>query len=321
MKRSRWLRFALSKLTSLAAVTAVLVVGTFLILQLVPGDPARLVAGPDADGAQVAVVRHQLGLDRPLLSQLGTYVGKLLHGDLGTSYAYQGQKVSALIGQRLPYTAELALLGLTLTLAVGIPLGMTVAVACRGGRRRILDTAFTTVTSLGGAVPEYVMATFLVVVFVLKLGMFPAGGAATLSALVLPVLAISIGPICTIGRIVRRETSVVLGQDYMRTARGKRLGTVRLYARHALPNLLTSTLTVGGLILVSLLGGAVLIESVFNFPGLGTSIVRGILSRDYPMVQGLVLMMGLLATLINTLIDVALALLDPRRLSESEARA
>jgi peptide/nickel transport system permease protein len=320
MQRSRWLRFALRRLTALAAVLATLVVGTFFILQLIPGDPARIVAGPEADGAQIAVVRHQLGLDQPLWHQFTTYIGHLLQGNLGTSYAYQGQPVTSLISQRLPFTAELALLGLLLTLLVAVPLGMTVAVACRGGRRRMLDVAFSSVTSLGGAVPVYVMATFLVVVFALKLKMFPPGGAATPSALVLPVLAVSIAPICALSRIVRRETAVVLGQDYMRTARGKRLATVRLYTRHALPNLMTSTLTVGGIILVSLLGGTVLIESVFDFPGLGTSIVAGILRRDYPMVQGLVLTMGMLAALINMLIDLALALLDPRRLSEGQAR-
>ncbi|WP_329115456.1 ABC transporter permease [Streptomyces sp. NBC_01465] len=312
--RSPWTGFLVRRLVGLAGVLVTLVVGTFLMIQLVPGDPARQVAGSGATAEQIEQVRHGLGLDRTLWEQFTSYVGGLLHGDLGTSFA-AGRPVSQLIGDRLPFTAQLALIAMVVVLLVSVPLGMAVAVACRGGRRRWLDSCFTAVTAVAGAVPEYVLATVLVLVFAVTWGVLPAAGAASLSAMVLPVLAVSVGPVCTLARIVRRETATVLTQDYLRTARGHRLRAVRLYSRHALPNLLTSTLTLGGLILSGLLGGTVIVEIVFAWPGLGTGVVNAITARDYPVVQGIVLLLGLLATVLNLLVDIVLGLLDPRTLT------
>ncbi|GAB3683477.1 ABC transporter permease [Actinocorallia lasiicapitis] len=310
---SPWPRFLLGRLAGLLGVLAVLVVVTFAMVQLIPGDPAQVIAGANATPEQIEAVRVRQGLDRPLLTQFSGYVGGLLHGDLGTSFA-GGQPVTRVIADRLPFTAQVALLAMVLVLLVSVPLGMAVAVACRGGRRRALDTSFTSVTALLGAVPEYVLATFMILVFVVWFGLLPAAGAATLSSMIMPILAVSLGPICTMARIVRRETATVLEQDYLRTARGRRLGAVRLYARHALPNLMTSTLTLGGLILTSLLGGAVIIEVVFAWPGLGQGVLDAITKRDYPVIQGVVLVLGLLATVLNILVDVALGVLDPRTL-------
>ncbi|MEV0096250.1 ABC transporter permease [Streptomyces sp. NPDC050738] len=312
--RSPWAGFLVRRLVGLAGVLLTLVVGTFLMIQLVPGDPARQVAGSGATAGQIEQVRHELGLDRTLWDQFVSYVGGLFHGDLGNSFT-GGRPVAQLIGDRLPFTAQLALIAMVVVLLVSVPLGMAVAVACRGGRRRWLDSGFTAVTAVAGAVPEYVLATVLVLVFAVTWGVLPAAGAASLSALVLPVLAVSVGPVCTLARIVRRETAAVLTQDFMRTARGHRLRSLRLYARHALPNLLTSTLTLGGLILSGLLGGTVIVEIVFAWPGLGTGVVNAITARDYPVVQGVVLLLGLLATLLNLLVDVVLGLLDPRTLT------
>ncbi|MFB4313888.1 ABC transporter permease [Actinomadura sp. 21ATH] len=223
--------------------------------------------------------------------------------------------MTGIITSRLPFTAELAFLAIAVVLLVAVPLGMAVAIASRGGRRRRLGTGFTFTTSLAGAVPEYILGTLLVLVFAIMLGALPAAGAETPSALILPVLAVAVAPICTLARIVRRETAAVLDQDYMRTARGKRLPALTLYTRHALPNLLTSTLTLGGLILAHMLGGTIIVESVFAWPGLGTRVVEAILNRDYPVIQGVVLTLGVIATLLNLLIDVLLGVLDPRTLT------
>nr|WP_240929399.1 ABC transporter permease [Streptomyces coryli] len=304
----------LRRAIGLVGVLVTLVVVTFLMIQLIPGDPARRVAGSDATPARIAEVRSELGLDQPLFVQFGDYVSGLLRGDLGTSFA-TSRPVADLLGDRLPFTAELALLAIVVVLLVAVPLGMAIAVACRAGRRRSLDTAFTSATALAGAVPEYVLGTLLILVFALGLGVLPSSGAATLSALLLPVIAVSVGPICTLARIVRRETASVLTQDFMRTARGRRLPALRLYARHALPNLLTSTLTLGGLILTGLLGGTVVVEYVFQWPGLGSAAVGAIVARDYPVMQGIVLLLGLLAAVLNLLVDVVLGLLDPRTLN------
>ncbi|MDI2132101.1 ABC transporter permease [Yinghuangia seranimata] len=313
-----WLGFAARRLGGVLLVLTALVVITFAIVQLMPGDPARVAAGANATPDQITRMRHDLGLDRSVPAQFVDYVGNLLHGDLGRSFHTQ-ENVADIVADRLPYTAELALLGIVVILVVAIPLGMLVAVLCQNGRRRRLDGAFTFVTGFVGSTPEYVLGTLLVYVVGIKLGWLPVAGAATVDALVLPVVAISLGPVCTIARIVRRETAVVLGQDYFRTARGRRLPARRLYLRHALPNLLTSTLTLAGLLLAGLLGGTVIAESVFAWPGLGTRVVEAITQRDLPVVQGVVLVLGSLACLINLLIDVVLGLLDPRTLSGKAA--
>ncbi|GAA2154924.1 ABC transporter permease [Actinomadura napierensis] len=312
--RNPWIGFLARRLAGLAGVLVTLVVVTFLMVQLIPGDPARALAGTDATGAQVARFRHELGLDRSLPAQFGSYVSGLLHGDLGTSFQTR-EPVANVIGGRLPFTAELAFLAILLVLAVAVPLGMGVAVATRGGRRRRLDAAFTFLTGLVGATPEYVLGTLLVLVFAISLRMLPAAGAAGLSALVLPVVAVALPSTCVLARIVRREAAVVLNQDYMRTARGRRLPPLALYARHALPNLLTGTLTMGGLMLTAMLGGTIIVESVFAWPGLGGRVVQAIINRDYPVIQGTVLVLGILAALLNLLIDVLLGLLDPRTLT------
>ncbi|GCD99170.1 peptide ABC transporter permease [Embleya hyalina] len=311
---SPWFGFALRRLFGVVLVLAVLVGLTFCMVQSMPGDPARVAAGNNATPEQITRMRHDLGLDHSVAAQFGHYVGGLLRGDLGTSYTTE-EKVSDIIADRLPYTSELALLGILVVLLVGVPLGMAVAVACRDGRRRHLDGGFTLATGIIGSTPEYILGTLLVLVVGIELGWLPVAGAATADALVLPVIAVALGPVCTIARIVRRETAVVLARDYMRAARGRRLPAHRLYLRHALPNLLTGTLTVAGLLLTGLLGGAVVIESVFAWPGVGTRVVEAVTLRDLPVVQGVVLVLGILACLLNLLIDVVLGLLDPRTLT------
>ncbi|GHC79955.1 peptide ABC transporter permease [Nocardiopsis terrae] len=309
-----WARFLLRRLLGLGAVLVVLVTATFLILQLVPGDPARAAISVDASPEEVAAMRHSLGLDRPLAEQFASYVGGLLTGDLGTSFQ-TGEAVSRIIATRLPFTAQLAVFSVLVALLIAVPAGVVVAVACRGGRRRPLDTAFTTTASVVGCTPEYIAGTLLVLLFAVTLGWLPAAGAATPASLLLPVAAIALSPAAALARIVRRETAVVLEEDYLRTARAKRLGGWALYARHTLPNLLTSTLTMGGLLLAGLMGGTVIVESVFAWPGLGSRVVQAILVRDFPVIQGIVLVIGLMAAVINLLVDVCLGVLDPRTLT------
>ncbi|MET9422571.1 ABC transporter permease [Streptomyces sp. NPDC006540] len=305
-----WGTFLVRRLAGLTAVTVTLVAGTFLMVQLIPGDPARVVAGADATPADVERARHELGLDQPLLTRFGAYTGGLLRGDMGTSFQTK-EPVAEIIGGRLPFTAEIALLSVLVVLALAVPIGL--AAAARGNRRT--DGSFTFVTGMVGATPEYIIGTLLVLGFAIKLGWLPAAGAETVSSMVLPVAALVLPATCVMARIVRSEAIHVLTQDYMRTARGRRLPPLRLYARHALPNLLTATLTLGGLILAGLLGGTVVVESVFAWPGIGQRVVEALLVRDYPVIQGCVLILGLLAALLNLLVDVVLALLDPRTLA------
>ncbi|WP_415950132.1 ABC transporter permease [Streptomyces sp. KLOTTS4A1] len=310
-----WASFLLRRLVGVIAVAATLVAVTFLMVQLIPGDPARVVAGADANSADIARARHELGLDTSLLDQFGTYVSGLLHGDLGASFQTK-EPVAEIIATRLPFTAEIAFCAVLSVLLLAVPIGLTVA--ARAGRRT--DSAFTFVTGLVGSTPEYIIGTLLVLGFAIGLGWFPAAGAETLSSLVLPIAALVLPGACVMSRIVRREAAAVLSQDYMRTARGRRLPPLRLYTRHALPNLLTGTLTIGGMSLASLLGGTVIVESVFAWPGMGQRVVEAILARDYPVIQGCVLVLGLLAAVLNLLVDIVLALLDPRTLAGKGGR-
>ncbi|APY85914.1 ABC transporter permease [Streptomyces alfalfae] len=305
-----WGTLLVRRLAGLIAVAITLVAGTFLMVQLIPGDPARVVAGAEATPVDVERARHDLGLDQPLLTRFGTYTGGLLRGHMGTSFQTQ-EPVAEIIGDRLPFTTEIALLSVLVVLVLAVPIGL--AVAARGSRRT--DGSFTFVTGTVGATPEYIIGTLLVLGFAIELGWLPAAGAETVSSMVLPVAALVLPATCVMARIVRREAEHVLAQDYMRTARGRRLPPLRLYARHALPNLLTATLTLGGLILAGLLGGTVVVESVFAWPGIGQRVVEALLVRDYPVIQGCVLILGLLAALLNLLVDVVLALLDPRTLA------
>lgn len=308
-----WLSFALRRLGGVLLSFVILVVVTFLIVPLIPGDPAAIVAGEGASQADVAAVRAELGLDQPLLVAFGHYVAGIFRGDLGTSYI-SGVPVTDVVFSRLPFTAEIALMAIVLTLVVAIPLGMTVGILTRSGRNRWLDTAFGVATGFFFSVPQYVMGTLLVTVFAVMLGWVPAAGATTYSSLILPTLALMIGPICSISRVVRRETAVVLDQDYIRTAQGWRLPIWRTHIRYALPNLVTTTLTLSGLILSGMLGGAIVMETIFAWPGLGTGIVTAVISRDYPVIQGTILVLGMLATFIIIAVDVVLGIIDPRTL-------
>jgi peptide/nickel transport system permease protein len=301
----------LRKSAGIACVLAGLVVASFLLVRLIPGDPARSVVGTQATAAQVAVVRNQLGLNGSLPQQFGDYVARLSRGDLGSSFE-SGASVRTIIEDSLPYTLELALLATVVALVAGIALGMTIAVLCRSGRPW-LDGAFQALTSIGASFPEYVAGTLLVLVFAIALGIFPPGGADSLDAIVLPVIAVSLAPTCTLARIVRRETATVLELDYMRAARSKRLPPLRLYARHALPNLMTATLSYAGVLLAGLLSGTIIAENVFAWPGLGSRVVHAVAARDYPVIQGAVIVLGLVAVVATVLVDGLLGALDPRR--------
>lgn len=316
--RSPWLGFALRRVTGLAGTLVALVVLSFAIVQLIPGDPAVAIAGPDATLEQIQAIRTSLGLDRPVPAQFLDYLTGLLHGDLGTSFQYR-QPVWDLIGNRLPFTATLAAYGIVVVLLVAVPAGMLVGIATSGGRRRWLDTAFGTLTGFLDSVPGYVLATVLVILFASGVGLVPlfppaysvrAGG----TAFVLPVVALVVGPTCTVSRVVRRETAVVLRNDYLRTARGWRLPALTVHARYTLPNILTTTLTLSGLLLTGMVGGALVIESVFALPGLGTGIIKAILDRDFPVIQGMVLVIGSIAALVNLAVDIMLAVIDSRNL-------
>ncbi|TKK78988.1 ABC transporter permease [Herbidospora galbida] len=310
-KAGRWPRFALRRAGRLLASLWVLVTAAFLMIHLVPGDPVRAALGPTAPADLVLAHKEELGLLDPLWEQYVTFLGHLLQGDLGVSIATR-LPVGEVIAQQLPATAGLALLAFVLAVAVAVPVGVVMAVLTRRGRGRRTELAFTGTNVVVSAIPDFLLGVGLVYLLAVQTQVFPVAGRAGADSYVLPVLALAIGPAAVLSRIVRVEMLAVMEADYVRTARAKRLTPVRVHVVHALPNAVTATLTIGGLALSSLVAGTVLVENVFAWPGLGSSIVSSIVAKDYPLVQGTVLVYGVGVLLINTLVDVALALLDPR---------
>lgn len=309
--RGRWGRFALRRARRLLVSLWILVTASFLMIQLVPGDPVRAALGTSAPAELVAARREQLGLDDPLLHQYLAYLRDLVAGDLGESILTQ-LSVADTIGQRLLATLSLALPAFVITFAIAVPVGVAMAVATRRGRRRRTELTFVGTSIVLGSIPEFVVCVALVAVFAVHLGLLPAAGRGDLDSYVLPVLALAIGPAAVLARIVRVEMLAVLDADYIRTARSQRLSALRINLRHALPNAVTATLTLSGLMLATMVAGTVLVENVFAWPGLGGTIVSSIQSRDYPLVQGAVLVYGAIALTVNTLVDVGIAALDPR---------
>jgi len=303
--------FLLRRLGRLAVSLAVLVTLAFGMIHLIPGDPVRTALGPKAAPELIAARRHSLWLDQPVWRQYLHYLHGLVTGDLGTSIT-SNLPVSDIISARLPSTAELAGISFLVIMFGAVPIGMLAAVVTRGGRRRGTELGFTSVTGLLATVPEFLLGVGLVVAFGVTLRWFPVAGKAGPESYVLPVAALSLGSIAALARIVRSETLNVLGEEYMRTARSKELPARLLYLRHALPNMLTATLTLGGLLLAGLIGGTVLVENVFAWPGLGTIVVNSVSQQDYPVAQAIVLMLGLTVLVINTVVDLILGMLDPR---------
>jgi peptide/nickel transport system permease protein len=255
--------------------------------------------------------RHDLWLDRPIWRQFVHYLHGLVTGDLGTSIT-ANLPVSSIISDRLPNTVQLAGMAFVVIMATAVPIGMIAAVVARDGRRRGVDLGFTSATGFLATVPEFLLGVGLVVLFGVTLRWFPVGGKGGPGSYVLPIAALSLGSSAALARIVRAETLAALGEDYVRTARSKQLPARLVYLRHVLPNILTGTLTLGGLLLAGLVGGTVLVENVFAWPGIGTIVVSSVGTQDYPVAQAIVLMLGATVLVINAAVDLILGVLDPR---------
>ena len=280
----------------------------FSMLFLVPGDPVKMmlaefVTMPD----QIARMRAELHLDEPIVMQYGRFVGGALRGDLGTSIRSR-RPVTTEIGENVGSTMLLAAAAMAVAVAIGVPLGLIAALS----RNSWLDVGSMAIALLGVSMPSFWLGLLLIFVFSLHLAWFPATGGGDLAHLVLP--AVTLGTIASaiIARLTRSSMLEVLGQDYVRTARAKGLAWWSVVVRHALKNALIPVITIFGLQFGNLLAGAVIVETVFSRPGLGRLIVGGILAKDFPLVQGTVLFIATAYVLINVLVDVAYAVVDPR---------
>jgi ABC-type dipeptide/oligopeptide/nickel transport system permease component len=280
----------------------------FSMLFLVPGDPVKMMLAEFVTSpAQIAQMRAQLHLDEPILRQYGRFVGNAVRGDLGTSIRSR-RPVATEIGENAGSTAQLALASMAVAVGLGIPLGLVAAL----GRNSWLDVASMAVALLGVAMPSFWLGLLLIFGFSLHLGWFPATGGGSLLHLVLPSVTLGTIAAAIIARLTRSSMLEVLGQDYVRTARAKGLAGWAVVVRHALKNALIPVMTIFGLQFGNLLAGAVIVETVFSRPGLGRLIVGGILAKDFPLVQGSVLFVATAYVLINALVDLAYAFVDPR---------
>ena len=303
--------FLLRRLGRLVISLAVVIVASFLLMYLVPGDPVRAALGQSATPQLVEATRAQLGLDRPMWEQFFRFIGGLFTGDLGTSVRLQ-RPVGDVIAQRFPTTLLLAVLAFVIAVIGALPAGIGAAVLARSGRRRGLTMTVSAVLGILIAVPSFLVAVGMISLFAVRLGWLPAAGWGSPEDAVLPVIALALGPMAYLVRIVQVEMLAVLDTTYMTTARAKRLPRRLIHLRHALPNIVTASLTVGGLILAGLTAATVLIETVFSIPGLGTIMVSSVGAKDYPMVQGVVIVYALIVLGVNLVVDVILATIDPR---------
>lgn len=312
--KNPWVQFAIRRTISLVAIICFLVVMVFGLVRLVPGDPAVAYLGDNATSENVAQVRTDLGLDGSLPEQFVNYVSGIARGDLGTSFT-MAVEVSDVIKQRIGVSAELAGLALLVVLVVAIPLGVLAGAATQGGRNASFEGAFVAVCSVLSAIPEFFVAILAVFIFAIQWGVLPASGTDGMASLVLPVVAVSLGPIALLARVVRVETVNVLSQDYIRMARSQRLHTRTIYVRHVLPNSVTAAVTIAGLLFASIMGSAVVVETVFNRPGLGTALVTAVHANDYPLSMGIILVLCIAVVVMNVIVDVAIALIDRRALT------
>jgi peptide/nickel transport system permease protein len=321
------LAYAVRRVFLLLPTLLGMAVVTFFLLLLIPGDPARVLLGPDASADAVAQMRITLGLNLAWYVRLGTYLLGLLHGDMGRSI-FESETVARLIGERLGATLELAIAAMLVALAMGVGLGVVAAVR-RGGA---VDVLAMLVAQLGVSMPVYWLGIMLVLAFAVQLNWLPAIGRGppltdaaaalltgkitplgqALAHIALPAFALGIGAAAIISRVVRASLLETLGADFIRTGYAKGLRAVRVVLVHALRNAMLPIISVIGLRFGALLGGAVLTETVFNWPGLGQLVVSAILQRDIPLVQGVVLVFALLYALTNLIVDLLYVAIDPR---------
>lgn len=288
---------------------------SFFIMQIVPGDPASIIAGLGATPQEIERVRHELGLDQPVLVQLAAWYGGLVRGDLGDSVLL-GRSVTRAILERLPVTLSLSGYALVLTLLVGIASGVFASLR----PNTWIDQGLMAIALVGVSLPSFWLGLMLIVLFAVKLDWLPSGGYVPLSSSVggwlrsatLPAVSLALLQIGLLARITRSTMLEVLGQDYIRTARTKGLPALTVVGKHAFKNVMIPVVTIIGITLSLLLSGSVVIETVYSLPGVGRLLASAVLRRDYPVIQGGLLVLAAGLMLLNLLVDVLYAYLDPR---------
>ncbi|HEY5902263.1 MAG TPA: ABC transporter permease [Anaerolineales bacterium] len=301
-----WVYILRRVLQSLPVLLGVSVI-TFLLIYYLPADPARMYAGPSATVETVERTRHQLGLDQPIWTQYATYMGRALQGDLGFSYRKQ-IAVTQLILNRVPYTLALTFAGILVELLIGLPVGILSAVA----RGKLADRIGTIISLLGISAPPFWLGLLLLYAFGFLVPVFPLGGADSPKSIILPAITAGLGGAAWYARMMRSSMLDILSADYIRTARAKGASQALSILRHALPNALNPIITMAGMDIPWFIGGVVVVERVFNWPGVGRMAVEAIETVDVPLIIGTVIFTALMVVFSSILIDIIQAIVDPR---------
>lgn len=307
--------FVLRRVIATIPVMAAVAVIVFLMLRLAPGDPVANLVGDSATAEDVARIRAQIGLNDSIFVQFTRWIGRILQGDFGESY-FMKQSVLTLIGQRIAPTLSLSILTIVLTVSIAVPLG-AVAAWRHGGW---LDRSLMGFSVMGFSIPSFVIGYCMIWLFSMQWRLFPVQGyvpfgtdpVGWFSHLVLPTVTLSIIYVALIARVTRAAVSEALTEDYIRTARSKGVSEIRVLVRHALANSAVQIVTIVGVGVAILIGGVVVTETVFAIPGLGQLTVDAVLSRDFPLIQGITLLFSIVYVLINLLVDISYLIFDPR---------
>jgi peptide/nickel transport system permease protein len=308
------LKVVAKRLGFVGPVLIIVLIAIFLLQAALPGDPATVIAGPEASPSQIAVVRQTLGLDKPIYTQFADFIGNAVQGKFGTSYA-SGRPVWTVIMDALPVTGSLALVAIVLTLLIGVPLGILAALK----KGSLVDRAVSAVCAVAIAVPPFVFGFVLVILLALKSPVFPATGYSKFSTglpwiehLVLPGLAFALPLSAEVARQVRGSFADTLELDFIRTARASGLLPRAVVGKHAAKTAAIPVITVFGLQAGRLLGGAIVVEQVFGIPGIGSLAYQSVLGRDLPLIRGIVIITALIVIIVNLLVDLTSAVLNPR---------
>jgi peptide/nickel transport system permease protein len=305
------LQFIIRRLFYLVPIWLGISLIAFALANMTPGDPARLALqrelGRQPTAEETADARERLGLDDPAPVRYVRWLGDAVTGDLGESYR-TGKPVLSSLAERFPMTLQIAGGGLLLAIAIAIPIGIVAAVYRRGP----IDHLSRILALLGASMPSYWVAYLLILLLSVRLGWLPVAGSETWKHAIMPAVTLGIGGSASLMRLTRAEMLETLGQDYIRTARAKGLRNRTMLVRHALRNTMIPISTVLGMRFAGMLGGAVIVETIFSWPGIGKLVVDAIFDRDYPMIQGFVLFMGTVFLLVNLLVDLGYGLIDPR---------
>lgn len=308
--------YILKRILALIPIMFIVGIFVFFIIHLIPGNPAAMMLGPEATQEEIDTFSRSMGLDRPIPIQFVEWISNVVRGDFGTSLFFQGQQVTKVVFEHFKVTLTLTVLGVILAIILGIITGVIAAI----NHNNLLDRIIMVITSAGVSIPNFWLGLMLVLFFSIRLSVLPPAGFKPLSAglgeslkyLILPAITLAFGQTSLIARMTRSNMLEVLRSDYVRTAKAKGLSELMVNYKHALKNVLIPVITIIGLSFANLMGGAVVTEQIFNIPGVGRLLIKSVFTRDYPVIEGIVLYIAAMWVIINLVTDVLYVIIDPR---------